>query len=77
MVSIQDLRALRNEIRNVCSAVAILKDAVSNGLGMSDFNNIQDNINMLIDKIEHARFEYNIHFPIFIEEVNLIIIVEI
>jgi len=54
MLSIQQLRALRNEIRNLCSAVAILKDAVSNGLGMSDFENIQDNINMLIDKIDYT-----------------------
>ena len=58
MILITELRKLKYEIRSLCSAVAILKDAVSNGLGMSDFGNIQDNINMLYDKVDNTNKMY-------------------
>ena len=58
MILIKELRTLKYEIRSLCSAVAILKDAVSNGLGMSNFGNIQDNINMLFDKVDNTNKIY-------------------
>ena len=59
MLFIKDIRKLRNEIKNLYSAVVILKDAVSNNLGMTEYNNITDMINEQILKINDIKNAYN------------------